>query len=94
MRNGASFKDREEYFEYIEIYHIEPRTNLNGRYVPPQLKTNKIDEFNKMIAKYPTVEIITIYQMNANDFTEKEMAEIAGKIVAPNEECIKTVILW
>ena len=90
LRNGVNTIYKKDWYEYL-IYHVEPSSN--HRYVPPAPVTNKIEELNRMLSKYPDVLEITIYQMHADDFTEAEMAEIVSKIIVPNN-CVKTIALW
>ncbi|MCL2508265.1 MAG: hypothetical protein FWF05_03720 [Oscillospiraceae bacterium] len=90
LRNGANPVYKDEWYEYF-IYHIEPSSN--NRYVPLAPITNSMDELNQMLSKYPDVAEIAVYSMNAADFTEEEIAEIAEKIFVP-DGCVKTILLW
>jgi hypothetical protein len=92
LKNGSNPKYKEDWYEHF-IYHLKDAPTFSV-YNSPNLITNKLDEFNKMIAKYPDVEKITIYQMKSSDFTDKEMTDIGNKIIVPNASCKKTIALW
>jgi hypothetical protein len=90
LRNGANPIYKTEWYENL-LYHIEPSSN--NRYVPPALITNSIDELNRMLSEFPDILEVTIYKMNANHFTEAEMANIINKIEVP-DNCDIIMTLW
>ncbi|MCL1792577.1 MAG: hypothetical protein FWG34_01780 [Oscillospiraceae bacterium] len=92
LKNGDNPKYKEDWYEYF-IYNFRDAPTFNV-YNSPNLIADNIEDFKKMIAKFPDVAEINIYQMNVSDFTEKEMSEIADKIKSPNENCVKTITLW
>ena len=92
LKNGNNPKYREEWYEYF-IYNFRDAPTFSF-YNSPNLIADNINDLNKMIAKYPDVIEMTIYQMNANHFTNEEMSEIIDKIKTPNENCVKTLTIW
>ncbi len=87
LKNGSNDKYKESWYEYF-IYNSNELPTL-ATYYSPSLITDSIDDLNRMIANYPEVANITIYQMKPNDFTREEIIKIAEKIITPNKNCIK-----